>query len=280
MKLFYLILLLNSILTSCTHSVPSVTDRKILADKISQAAGWNKQTITTDKFILTAYNSKIQSGNKVLTIYIEGDGYAWINSSLASSNPTPINPLALKLALKHGKGNIAYLARPCQFINEDSFQECDKKYWTDARFSSEIIAANHQAINQLKEQFGASKLQLVGYSGGGAVATIIAAQRSDIVNLITVAGNLDHKAWTKARRISPLENSLNPADFWETLQNIPQVHFVGRDDRNITINVAESFISNFPEDKKPTIKIIDTFTHSCCWIDEWPMLLESTTFTE
>jgi hypothetical protein len=44
------------------------------------------------------------------------------------------------------------------------------------------------------------------------VASLVAARRHDVVRLVTVAGNLDHLAWTTLHGVSPLTGSLNPAD--------------------------------------------------------------------
>ena len=48
-------------------------------------------------------------------VYIEGDGYAWATTTDPSDDPTPINPLALRLAAVDDAPNVLYLARPCQF---------------------------------------------------------------------------------------------------------------------------------------------------------------------
>jgi hypothetical protein len=50
----------------------------------------------------------------MLTVYIEGDGFAWLSRSQASYDPSPLNPVGLELALRHPLGESAYLARTCQ----------------------------------------------------------------------------------------------------------------------------------------------------------------------
>ncbi|WP_414683398.1 lipase family protein, partial [Methylophaga sp. UBA5088] len=148
--------------------------------------------------------------SKRLTIYIEGDGLAWLNRRKISSDPTPVDPLVLKLAV-HDKQAV-YLARPCQYVKSD---RCDKKLWTSARFSTEVVESMNQAVTELKNQFQASSLRLIGYSGGGAIATLLAAERNDVDQLVTVTGNLDTTAWTEMQHISALTDSLNPADAWQ-----------------------------------------------------------------
>jgi dienelactone hydrolase len=209
----------------------------------------------------------------VLTVYIEGDGLAWINGSTPSLDPTPLNPLALRLALRDPSGAAVYLARPCQFVTGAQRRGCQRKYWTSHRFAPEVIEASSSAIEQLKQRFAAERLVLVGYSGGGAVAALIAAQRRDVMRLVTVAGNLDHRAWTADLHLSALDGSLNPADAWRRLQSVPQIHFVGGQDRVLGESVVESYRARFAPGPAPTVRVLPTFDHHCCWVERWPDLL-------
>lgn len=207
-----------------------------------------------------------------LTVYIEGDGLAWINGQQPSSDPTPNNPLALRLALAHPQGNAAYLGRPCQYVGADS-AGCAERYWTHRRFAPEVIEASGQALDGVKQQFGARKITLVGYSGGAAVALLLAARRSDIAQVITVAGNLDHHAWTQKMKIEALAGSLNPADAIAQLQHIPQTHFAGDADKTIPPSLSIDFAQRFPLDNRPAVIVKPGYGHECCWADHWPQLL-------
>jgi len=55
------------------------------------------------------------------------------------------------------------------------------------RFAPEVINSFSRAIDTLKEKSGAKYVELVGYSGGGAIAVLVAAGRSDVVGVRTVA---------------------------------------------------------------------------------------------
>jgi hypothetical protein len=210
--------------------------------------------------------------NARTNIYIEGDGLAWRTSSSISDDPTPINPEALKMFLEDESSCKVYLARPCQYIQG---LQCDEKYWTSHRFSKRVIDSYDELLTQIKSENKIKEFQLIGYSGGGAVAALVAARRDDVVSLITVAGNLDTDFWTKRHFITPLHGSLNPADFSDKLENIKQIHFIGEKDTIIDKSVFDSYASRFENKENIKYKIIEDFTHNCCWSDEWKSLLKA-----
>ncbi len=258
-------------LTACV-SIPNVDQRTGVSNQLAAHHGWQPDIIVTDSFDLMSYQPIYITSGIVLTVYIEGDGFAWRTRSVASTDPTPINAIGLKLALNHPDGNAVYLARPCQYTGGNNARGCNKTYWTHQRFAEEVVASSNQAISVLKSKFGATQLQLVGYSGGGAIAALLASRRNDVTRLITVAGNLDHQAWTDAKQISALTGSLNPADYWRELTNVEQVHFTGGNDAIIGSFVAQSYKQRFSDDGKIKIITLPDFDHHCCWAEQWGTL--------
>ncbi len=268
--------LCGSLLSACSP-LPPVEVRQQTAEHITQQANWQPQKLTTERFTLQAYLSPLTlptSSNTTLTLYIEGDGLAWRTRHIPSTNPTPINPLGLKLAVEHPSGPAAYLARPCQFVAGEDRRNCTQNNWTAGRYSLTTIESTLQAIDQLKAHYGAKKVILVGYSGGGAIASLTAAQRTDVIGLITVAGNLDHRIWTELHNITPLNASLNPADFAQQLKKIPQLHLVGSEDQQVPPPVAYSYLQQFQDQSNIHVEVIPKFTHQCCWVENWPALLK------
>lgn len=265
------VLILLVTLAGCLNLSPQI--RWQHADQLVAKAAWEKLLIPTDQFTMSAYIPKSVSPSNTLTIYIEGDGLAWLNRATPSDDPTPRNPIGLKLALRHTAGAAAYLARPCQYIEPSDARNCQESYWTNRRFAPEVIESSDQAISVLKQRFAASKLVLVGYSGGGAVAALVTARRNDVIQLITVAGNLDHHTWTTQHHVLPLVGSLNPADEWQALTHVAQLHLVGAKDNNISRSIADAYASRFPRDSQPRIISLPGFDHSCCWVEQWPDIL-------
>lgn len=238
-------------------------------------SGWTLEVVATSEanaFELLSARVLVNVKSDVLTIYIEGDGHAW-DRSFPSGDPTPIDPIALRLALAHGNGAVAYLGRPCQYIGVGSNSKCVSKVWTEERFSKQTLQALQEGVNYLKEVSGAKELELVGYSGGGALALLLAAHRGDVTKVITVAGNVDITAWLDFHRLPPMNNALNPADFIAQTQSIPQMHFVGAKDRVTPPKLTLSYSQKFPKSSPIQVIEIPEYGHTCCWVEGWSALL-------
>ncbi|MDD4183555.1 MAG: alpha/beta hydrolase, partial [Candidatus Omnitrophica bacterium] len=207
-----------------------------------------------------------------ISIYIEGDGNAWITRNCLSNDPTPKIPLVLELASIDESANVAYLARPGQYSKNLAIK-VEPVYWSGKRFSREVIGSMSEAIGQLIELAKTNKINLIGYSGGGAVAVLIAAQRNDIVSLRTIAGNLDIEAVSKYHNVSSLAGSLNPIDFAQKIKNLPQRHFIGSKDTIVPSFIAESFVKHAGDKDSSRITVVEGATHTKGWIACWKELL-------
>lgn len=252
----------------------SISDRRQSAREDAAEFGWEEVLIVTDRFDVLAYVNANETTNKALTIYIEGDGRSWIDGLFPSDDPTPINLVALQLAVRQPRGAVAYLARPCQFVGIDTQPMCNKSVWTGGRFSEDVVASMNQAVDLLKQRFGAESLTLVGYSGGATVALLLAARRTDVRLVVGVAGNVNHKAWAAYHRLKPLEDSLpiSPSD--SAVAGIQQIYFFGGRDKVIPPSLVDNIFRSAPGNlRAPVIQIPDA-DHFCCWVDYWPMLWE------
>ena len=269
--------LMLAVLVACSSRGTSI-ERRENAANLAAVANWRPVAIHADNFDLMAYVPETPNKAPLITIYIEGDGAAWANRYKPSKDPTPKDPIALKLALAQPSGYAVYLGRPCQYVKSTS-AGCDVKYWTDERFSEPVVLATGKAIDALKNRTRASKIRLVGFSGGGAIATLVAARRNDVVQLITVSGNLNTTQWTLLHALSPLEG-LDPVSVAKQIQNLPQVHLVGKDDSNTTPQLVEGFVNKIPKPNKARVIVKNGNTHTCCWASEWPALWQQVSSTK
>ena len=262
--------LLTTSLTGCA-TLPDAQQRTLSVENLASGQGWSRSDVPAGIFTISAFSPYRLSLAKSLHVYIEGDGLAWVSRETPSLNPTPLNPVALQLAMIDPSSSV-YLGRPCQYAVTAACD--DNRWWMGARLSPEVIQSMGVALDAVKSKYGATDLILIGYSGGGAVAAILAARRSDVSQLITVAGNLDIQTWTDYHHVLPLQDSLNPADYIDGLVNLPQTHFVGGKDKIVPIEVATAFAAKFPTGQKPRIVTIDDYGHHCCWTEKWPTLIE------
>ena len=252
------IILLNiSVLffTACSNKIPSLNERKDLAYSLINDKNIIQQDINTNQFNLFSFQKISNSCKDSIKVYIEGDGLSWISRNTISSNPTPINPVALKLMLQDNSSCKIYIARPCQYINSNL---CEDKYWTSHRFNLKIINAYEEALNIIKNKYSNKTFDLIGYSGGGAIVTIIASIRDDINSVTTIAGNLDIEKWSKIKNISKLNGSLNPIDFTSKIENIKQYHLIGSKDNIIPKDIFFSYKNRFKNQDKIKYFIYET----------------------
>jgi dienelactone hydrolase len=248
---------------------------RVSALELARGAGWQWAVISAGAFDLATARRPGAIRSEVLTVYIEGDGFAYAAPGRRAMDPTPTDPLALRLALQHpGSGAVAWIARPCHY--GPRARNCRSDYWSIARYAPEVIDSAGAALDRLKaDAGGAARLILVGYSGGGALAALLAERRSDVAALVTVAANLDLGAWTAGHRLTPLSRSIDPAADAARLSRLPQVHLVGADDRVVGPGIARAFVARMAADAPVTIAIVPGHDHGCCWAAGWPALAAS-----
>ena len=259
------------VLAGCaTVGVPVVSRDDMVQTAVRE--GFRKITLSAPPFVLTAYH-KSAGASDTLVVYIEGDGYAWASRTMPSDDPTPKHPLAFYLASEDQSPNVLYLARPGQFLAMGSTQ-VDQAYWTSKRYGEKVIQSVNAAIDQVKLSSGASKVSLVGYSGGAAVAVLVAARRHDVLALRTVAGNLAPEVFAREHHLSPLSGSLDPVEVAQVLKGIPQRHFTGRSDTVVTKAVTMAFIDAAGDVSRQSLTEVDDADHLNGWVERWRDLIK------
>ena len=214
----------------------------------------------TNDFTIASWQ-KITSPQTTYKIYIEGDGHAFNAHGQPTSDPTPKGELMRELAYGDNSPNVIYLARPCQYVKSP---QCSVKYWTTARFAPEVVNAEYQTIKKI---VGNSPVILIGFSGGAQIAELLAATTDlNITKIITIAGNLDHVAWTTYHKLPPLTDSPNAADYLSVLHNLPQTHYIGTDDKVIPPLLAHQLVED-----SLIVEITDA-THHSGWQPIYPLV--------
>ncbi len=258
------------LLTSSCDLIPA---RSESADAIATVAGFTGASYRTAPFDIQTYSKGVGAQKELLTVYVEGDGRAWRRKNRLSADPTPRNPIGLKLATRDSSPKVLYLGRPCQYLDKKALQECDSKYWSSHRYAPEIVRAMNNVIDQFLAIYPARGIILVGYSGGGTLATLMAAKRQDVALLVTLAANLDHEAWTTYHEVTPLSGSLNARDVITQIAMIPQIHFLGDQDTVVPPDTLNYIRREFSKINLDPFRIINGFDHTCCWVDSWPEIL-------
>ncbi len=266
-----LLVMLCAVLSAC-----STIDTQKNANQLALHGGLEKHTTSIDGFVLTAY-ARLNNPNLPINVYIEGDGLAWFSRYEISTDPTPHDAIGLALAAQDTASNVLYLARPCQFNNFKT-TPCDSAYWSNKRFSAQVISAMNNELQSFISTANTQKIHLIGYSGGANVAALLAAQRDDVLSLRTVAGNLDHTYVNQYHHVNLMPESLNAIDVANKVSHIPQLHFVGKNDKVIPLEVATRFVKQQKDTQQKTAQcaaIVEVDAdHQKGWATQWQKLLK------
>lgn len=212
------------------------------------------QTQAQSPYVLASWY-KIDAVGEPLRVYIEGDGAAFNAKGIPTDNPTPSGEFMRELAAQDPNPNVAYLARPCQYLQTES---CSKADWTTGRFSPKVVASMEKAVLSLMKKARTNRVTLIGYSGGAQIAGLIGVRHpKETVQVITIAGVLDPAAWTAFHGDKPLTESLNLAADKKAFAAIPQHHFVGGKDKVVPVELTQDFVAD-----KETIILVPKATHT------------------
>ena len=257
---------LSLLLSGCITADPQST-----AQKIASESGLISEKFDTDPFPIISWH-RITPPVVSLRVYIEGDGFAWKSRTTPSENPTPRNPTGLLLAAADRQANLFYLARPCQFIGPPLPANCRANIWTQDRFSPAVVDAMNEALSQMVKRYPGVKLDLVGYSGGGNIAALLAERRDDVRSLRTVAGNLDVAYVNALHHVTPMPAAESAIDHASALRALPQIHYSGEADTTVPRAVARRFQRAVGGTCVQT-EVVSGLGHGSDWAAVWPRLL-------
>ncbi len=254
-RLSLLVVAAATLLAACASGV----------ERLALRAGLERVDLQGVEFRHRSYVKR--AAGDTLHLFIEGDGRPWLDGELPAADPTPRDPLTLRLMLRT-PGPAVYVGRPCYFGIADS--KCVPHYWTHGRFAPEVVASMRAVIDTLIEQAATRDCVLVGHSGGGALALLVAPDLAHRCSVVTVAGLVDTAAWTRWQGYETLHGSLNPADAIARLASVPQAHLVGLRDHNIPAEQTKQALAAL---RHAAVIEFETFDHGCCWEREWRAIL-------
>lgn len=226
---------------------------------------WQQDLISGEPFQhQTAYRAG-PAATGPIHIYIHGDGRPFITPSQVAADPSPGRPYVLKLMAMDPASSVL-LGRPCYF-RARAEDRCHFRWWTTHRYARSVVDSMAAGANQLAD---GRDVVLIGYSGGGTLAMLMAPAIRQLKGVVTIAANLDTDQWTTLHGYTPLHGSLNPSRELERLAAIPQVHYLGVDDEVVPAALAEGFKARLPPG---SVQLIPGQDHDCCWHKQWPELL-------
>jgi hypothetical protein len=204
-----------------------------------------------------------------LWVFLEGDGRPWVNGGRQIAvDPSPQNAIGFDLFALTPVAR-AYLSRPC-YLGHALDAGCEPFLWTSARYGETVVASMAAALDAIVLQSGARQIVLVGYSGGGAMAYLVAPRVPEVSAVISISGNLDVAAWTRAHRFLPLTDSYNPATQPPLDRRIVQIVIQGARDINVPPGILGRF---FARQQPHEIWTYDAADHTCCWQHDWQSIV-------
>lgn len=236
-------------------------------DRQAAAAGLRREIVAGSPFQHVVYSNRADSATAQgrLVIFIEGDGRPWrTDGKQPSDDPTTRRPIALSL-LRQTSLPALYVSRPC--YQQIADPECSSSAWTDARYSTAVVQSIAAVVERQASARGAATLTLIGYSGGGTLAILVAEQLVGVDAVITLAANLDTAAWTQHHRYLPLTNSLNPA-LSERAHPWREIHLQGSRDPVVPPATTAAYFQRYPGARRLTFD----YDHVCCWVRDWPRI--------
>jgi len=254
-----------ALLAGCT-ALPHGQDPRDGAAGIAAAAGLLAAREQAGPFDLLTYRRGLDAGNAPVSIYIEGDGRAW-RGRRPPRDPTPYTPTGLRLAAADPGPAVLWIARPCMYLDDPQRMRCERQWWTSHRYASEVVIALDALIDRV---VGRERgVVLIGHSGGGVLATLLAARRTDVRGLITVCSPLDLEHWVRHHEVTPLYGSLDPMAVASLLGDVPQHHFAGSRDPVVPPEIVQRFVRALPQPNRARLEIAPRDDHDCCWVERW-----------
>jgi pimeloyl-ACP methyl ester carboxylesterase len=240
-------------------------------DWLAAGLGLARTVVEGEGFEHVAYGRALGGGRTAgdrLHVYLEGDGSPWLGRTRVALDPTPRDPLMLRLMALDPAPSV-YLGRPC-YHGLAASPGCHPWWWTHGRYGEPVVASMAAAVERLRRQGGFPEVALLGHSGGGTLAVLVAERLASVRAVLTVAPNLDPTAWARRHGYSPLAGSLDPAARAPLPSRVRVLHLFGELDRVIPPAFVSGYLAARPGTPFAVLPGVD---HAHGWQAVWPAAL-------
>lgn len=248
-------------------------------------------TLTAKGFAVRAFYGTGNAPNRVLHVYLEGDGAAWRRRQIYDpsagctdkdtdtcgrwrvryeipKDPTSRQPVMLPLLELDDTARL-YLGRPC-YMGFATLAPCTPELWTFKRYSTVVVDTLAEALETFLAKRSFQHIVWLGHSGGGTLAMLLAARFPQTTAVVTLAGNLDVTAWAAHHGYTPLTGSLDPAREPPLAPHIVQRHYLGALDPIITPQIVAKAVAKQPG---AVMEVLPQVDHNRGWQHHWPAIL-------
>jgi pimeloyl-ACP methyl ester carboxylesterase len=259
----YLVIIIALLLNGCATPAEHFT-------AVALAQGLAEETFTTPLFSHKIYqNQQVKQNTRpTLHVYLDGDGTPW-EHDWPADDPTSRNPMILELLVQDNNPAIL-LGRPC-YHGLSIQAACESSLWTSKRYAQIVVDSLVTALNSWLQQHPFRQVTLIGYSGGGTLAVLMANRIKNLQTVVTLSANLDVAAWSRALGFDNLTQSLNPIEQQQLQPAIQQWHLAGGEDDVVPAFVIKAYADT---QKNAHYRLYQSFDHGCCWVKAWADILK------
>ncbi|MFH7565371.1 alpha/beta fold hydrolase [Oceanimonas smirnovii] len=246
----FLIIMRYTVFFICFFMVACSQSKLSLESRLSGATEVRHLLLAGEGFSLSSAEH-IESGEHAL-VFIEGDGRPWVSGGRQiSDDPTPYKTPVLYQFLRAEmtgfQGSRLYLGRPCYF-GAGPEELCHPALWSFSRYSEKVVNAMSEGLKSwLSQNTHIRYVTLIGHSGGGVLAMLIAEKVSSVRQVVTYAAPFDIDLWSQHHGHTPLFDSLNPAELNVWRDNVRRTLVFGEDDDEVPAELFVGLLSQIPD---------------------------------
>jgi pimeloyl-ACP methyl ester carboxylesterase len=110
---------------------------------------------------------------------------------------------------------------------------------------------------------------LVGFSGGGLIASHLADRMPAARGLITLGANLDLAAWVNHHGYTEVLIARSLPSPFPLRADLTELHVFGARDAITPASLSKAILD---AEAHATILELEDVDHTCCWLAEWPRI--------